>query len=166
MLVREFAHGPEIVLDYFESFGASVARNVVRPRQNNHSRGTQIDHIRIEPYQHLRSGLPANATVHEWLAGEILRQFPTVGDRVTEENYAALLRWLSLKSHIVLMVATDLIPILQLVGKALRGECQAAVCFGRLELRDELPPRRCGRQESSEHQKHDPRIAFHPHLLT
>src|SRR5208337_2872671 len=139
MLVREFAHCPEIVLDHFESFGTRVARNVVRPGQNNHSRGTQINHVRVEPYQHLRSGLPANTTVHEWLAGKILRQFPTVGDRVTEENYAALLRRLSLKSRIVLMVAAELIPILQLVGKALRGELQAAICFGRLELRDQLP---------------------------
>jgi hypothetical protein len=52
------------------------------------------------------------------------------------------------------MVATDLIPILQLVGKALRGEWQATVCFGRLELRDELPPHRRGQQESCEQKKH------------
>jgi hypothetical protein len=51
------------------------------------------------------------------------------------------------------MVATDLIPILQLVGKALRCEWQAAICFGRLELWDELPPHRCGRQEACEQKK-------------
>ena len=126
----------------------------------------QIKHVRIEPYQHLRSGLSANATVHIRLARKILRQFPTVGDRVTEENYAPLLRRLGLKSHIVLMVAAYLIPILQLVGEALRGELQAAVCFGRLEFRHELRPHRCGRQESREQKKHQPGIASHRLLLT
>jgi hypothetical protein len=51
------------------------------------------------------------------------------------------------------MVAADLIPILQLVGKALRAELQAAVRFGRVELQDKLPLRRCGRQESCEQKK-------------
>jgi glutamate-1-semialdehyde aminotransferase len=52
------------------------------------------------------------------------------------------------------MVAAYLIPVLQLVGKALRGGLQAAVCFGRREFRYELRPQQWGRQESREQRKY------------
>ena len=46
----------------------------------------QINHVLTEAHEHLRSGLPVDASVDVRLARERVRQLPVVGDGVAENT--------------------------------------------------------------------------------
>ena len=106
------------------------------PAKTQESGRFEGNHIREHAHQHLGSGLSADAAVHVGLVREILRQFPTVGDGVTEEDDAARIGRQLLEFLVVGVVAAELIPVLELVGEALGGGRKATVGSRRSELVD------------------------------
>ena len=62
--------------------------DVVDTSQYHDRLRVQINHILTETNQHLRSGLPADATIHEIMLDKVGRvgRPPTIGDGVTHEH--------------------------------------------------------------------------------
>ena len=92
----QLRHGGVIGFDVFQPHWSGVPRDIVRASQNHSDPRPQIDHIPAEAHQHLRRGLPADATVDVGLAGEIILQLPHVSNGIAEEYDSVLIRrgWL------------------------------------------------------------------------
>ncbi len=79
-----------------------------------------MDHIRIQSRQHLRSGLPADATVHIRLAGKVFGEIPAICNGIAQEDDAPFDFWRFLEAYIVIVVAAQLVPVLELVRQTRR----------------------------------------------
>ena len=138
MVLRQFSHGHDVLLDHLRGFGSRVPRNVVGAGQHHHRGGLQLDDIGIHADQHLRRRLAADAAIHVWLARKILLQVPEVGDRIAHEDDAPGRRRLLLQILVGLMITAQLIPVLQLVGERSRGVDETAGRARRIKLVGQL----------------------------
>ena len=118
MVLRQFGHSHDVLLDHLGCLRPCVAGNVVGAGQHDHRGRLQVDHIGIHANQHLRRGLPADAAVHIRLAGKVLLQPPEVGDRVAHEHDSLRVSGLFLQFFVGLMISAELVPVLKLVRKA------------------------------------------------
>jgi hypothetical protein len=126
------------VLDHFERLRTRVTRDVVRAGQDDEDLRVEVDHVGIHADQHLRRRLAADAPVHVRLSREVLRQAPPVGDRVAHEDHALRIGGLLLQLEVGRVIASELVPVLELVGQVLRGLREAAIRPRRAEFVDQL----------------------------
>src|SRR5206468_8261958 len=85
----EFSHGREVDFDLFERHGASVASEVVCTGEDDDGFAPEGDDARAKAYEHLRSGLTADAAADVGLAGEKVaktRLGPRIGNGVAHED--------------------------------------------------------------------------------
>ena len=134
MVLRQFGHRHDVVFDQFSRHWARIARNIVGSGQHDHCSRAQVDNIGIHANQHLRRSLPADSAIHIRLAGKVLVQPPEVGNRVPHEYDSLRICRLLLQVFVGLMIAAELVPVLQLICKATRAIQQAAVRARRIEL--------------------------------
>jgi len=96
----------------------------------------KIDDILTKTNQHLRGGLAADTTINVWFCLEELGRLtnPAVGNRVSHENNPLGIGRLFFQILIRLVIPAELIPILELIRKTLRGIDQAAIRPRRIKL--------------------------------
>jgi hypothetical protein len=101
-----------------ETHGAGVACDVVGAGKNDDHFRLEVEHILAEAHQHLRRGLPADAPVEVRLAGEVVAEFPAIGDGIAEEHDAVLGGRRRLESSVGVAVACELTVIVSKDGNA------------------------------------------------
>jgi nitroreductase len=136
--LRKFGNCAEIIPDHVRSRGTGIAGDIVCAREDHDGGGMKTDHIRIHAHQHLRRGLPSDTTIDVRLLREILLQLPHVRNGIAKKDNAGRIRGKRLQTHIVFMIASELVPVLKLVGKALSNRRKAAVRFGGSKFFHEL----------------------------
>ena len=94
----------------------------------------------MHAHHHLHGGLSTNAPVHVRLSGKVLGQIPPVGYGITHEYHPALDRRRCFEPQVILMVAAQLVPVLELVGKMGRRPRQATLRGWGIEVLHELRP--------------------------
>lgn len=140
----------KVLCDHLNGLRTGIAGDVIRAGEHDQRDGFEIDDIRKHADQHLSCRLAADAPVDVGLAGEGFGEAPTVGNGIPQENDAAGVGRQGFEALVVGMVATELIPILELIGEALRRRGQAAAGARRLELIDELGLRVGGADRSEQ----------------
>ena len=96
------------------------AMSLVPARINDGGR-LERDHIRIETHEHLRRGLAADAAIDVRLAGKRVSRRPTIGNRIAHEHDPAGIDGLLHQLAIRLVVAAQLVPVLELIGQRRGG---------------------------------------------
>ena len=89
---RQLRHGHEIAFDLFESHRPRVTRDIVCTREDHHGLRLQRNDVRTEADQHLRRGLPADASIDIRLAGKefAVAPPPRISNRVAHEDDSLL----------------------------------------------------------------------------
>ena len=117
-------HGSVVGFDVFDALGPGVAGDVVGASENDDDFGLEVDDVLAEADEHLRSSLSTDAAVDISLAGEIFVELPDVGDGISEEDDAVLIRGGRLEGSIGRAVAAEFSEVI-----AKDGSFVSAVLF-------------------------------------
>ncbi len=128
--VGEFVHGLKIAFDLLDGHRAGVAGEIVGAGEDDDDFWLERDDVWAKAYEHLRSGLAADAAVDVRLAGKEAAKLgldPGVGDGVAHEDDAFFGFGGRLDGGVGVVVAGDVGPVLEgfLGGSEFGGELVA-----------------------------------------
>jgi hypothetical protein len=101
-----------------------------------------VDYIGVHAHEHLHGRLSTDTAVHVRFSGKVFCQIPSVGNRITQENHPSLDGGRFFQPQVILMVAAQLVPVLECVDELGRRQRRATPRRRWIEILHKLRPRK------------------------